>query len=343
MKIMDVTFRESVLCQNQIELKSVYDTINRLAQTHIDYIEIGYLKFGKGANPLENYSPEYISECFEICAGKTKLAAMIHPDDFSSSRYDKDIVKQLSLIRVTCKPANMHKVSEISAFFRSLGVEVSVNLLRASKFSDEQSLEYCGRAKDLGASFFYIADSNGHFLPYQVRSRMSALKQSFPEMQIGFHPHDNLRLAAVNAIEAAQGGADIVDGSLLGYGKGAGNLKTEVFPLVFARMTGKQDVENIYSLFRVAQHFCNNVVSPNTFEEEFKFSLYGLFDIDLDIDKKICAFSKGKGLQDHEVAFELIRQSKGNIAELEEAIGKLEEKSQERVQTAGSQQELWQN
>jgi 4-hydroxy 2-oxovalerate aldolase len=316
MKIMDVTFRESVLCQNQIELKSVYNTINKLAETNIDYIEIGYLKFGKSANPLENYSPEYISKCYEICAGKTKLAAMIHPDDFFYSKYNKDIVKKLSLIRVTCKPANIQKVSEISSYFRPLGVEVSVNLLRASKFSDEQSLEYCGKAKELGANFFYIADSNGHFLPYQVRSRIFSLKKGFPEMQIGFHPHDNLRLAAVNAIEAAQGGADIVDSSLLGYGKGAGNLKTEVFLLVLGRLTGKQNIENIYSLFRVAQYFCNNVVSPNTFEEEFKFSLYGLFDIDLDVDKKICEVSRAKEVENHELAFELIRQCKGDMSNL---------------------------
>jgi len=236
MKIMDVTFRESVLCRHQIELKSVYDTINRLAETNLDYIEIGYLKLGKGPNPLENYSPEYISTCYEICAGKTKLAAMIHPDEFSASNYNKDIAKKLSLIRVTCKPESIQKVSGISAYFKPLGVEVSVNLLRASKFSDEQSLEYCGRAKEQGADFFYIADSNGHFLPYQVRSRIYSLKKAFPDMQIGFHPHDNLRLAAVNAIEAAQGGADIVDSSLLGYGKGAGNLKTEVFPLVLGRL-----------------------------------------------------------------------------------------------------------
>jgi 4-hydroxy 2-oxovalerate aldolase len=331
MKIMDVTFRESVLCQNQIELKSVYDTINRLAETNIDYIEIGYLKFGKGSNPLENYSPEYISRCHEICAGKTKLAAMMHPDDFSPGRYDTDTVKKLSMVRVTCKPANMQKVSDISAYFRSVGVGVSVNLLRASKFSDEQSVEYCGRAKELGASYFYIADSNGHFLPYQVRNRIVSLKKAFPEMQIGFHPHDNLRLAAVNAIEAAQGGADIVDSSLLGYGKGAGNLKTEVFPLVLGRLTGKQNIENIYSLFRVAQHFCNNVVSPNTFEEEFKFSLYGLFDIDLDVDKKICEVSRGKGLKDHEVAFDLIRQCKGNTSDLENAIGRLAGQIEEAI------------
>ena len=323
MKIMDVTFRESVLCQNQIELEAVLSTIQRLSETGIEYIEIGYLKFGSDPNPLLNYSPEYIMKCHEMCKGKVKIGVMIHPDDFSPRKYDEDVVKQLSLIRVTSTPNNMHKIRDIAGYFKPRGVKVSMNLLRASKFSDEQSLEYCRRAQEFGADFFYIADSNGHFLPHQVRSRIGALKENFPEMTIGFHPHDNLGLAAVNAIEAVQGGADIVDSSLMGYGKGAGNLRTELFPLVLSRLTGKYKIEEIYTLFKVARYFYHNVVSPNSFEEEYKFSLYGLFDIDLDVDRKICEVSGVKGLEDHELAFDLIRQSDGDIGNLDGLLKKL--------------------
>jgi len=323
MRMIDVTFRESVLCRKQLDPEAVQSTIRRLADTCIEFIEIGYLKRGSGPNPLENYSPEYISKCYEICQGKTKLAAMIHPDDFSPSMYDTDTVKKLSLIRITCTPKNMHLVKDISSYFKPLGVMTSVNLLRASKFSDEQSLEYCGMAQESDADFFYIADSNGHFLPHQVRSRMAALTEQLPKMIIGFHPHDNLGLATVNAVEAVQGGADIVDGSLLGYGKGAGNLRTELFPLVLGRLTGTYKIEEIYELFNAARHFYHKIVSPNTFEETYKFSLYGLFDIDLDVDKKICKVSATKGLDDHEVAFDLIRRSNGQTGEIDSLLNTL--------------------
>jgi len=64
---MDVKFRESVLCQKQIDLKAVLSTIRRLSETYIEYVEIGYLKFGSGSNPLLNYSPDYIKKCSDIC------------------------------------------------------------------------------------------------------------------------------------------------------------------------------------------------------------------------------------------------------------------------------------
>jgi len=335
MKIMDVTFRESVLCQKQIDLKAVLSTIRRLSETYIEYVEIGYLKFGSGSNPLLNYSPDYIKKCYDICEGKTRMVAMIHPDDFLPSIYDKDTIKKLSLIRVTTMPSNMYLVKDISEYFHSLGVKVCMNLLRASKFSDEQSLEFCELAQELSADIFYIADSNGHFLPQQVKSRISALKKRFPEMLIGFHPHNNLGLASVNALEAAGAGADIVDSSLLGYGKGAGNLRTELFPLVLGRQMGNCEIDEIHSLFKVARHFYNKVVLPNTFEEEYKFSLYGLFDIDLDFDKKICKVSGSNGLEDHELAFEVIRKCKGDISNLDSTLENLLRKSVDINRKAG--------
>ena len=312
LKMMDVTFRESVLCRKQIELSAALDTIKMLSDAGLEYIEIGHLKRGSAPNPLLNYSPEYINKCHEICCEKVKIAAMIHPDDFSPAGYDTGAIKKLSLVRVTCKPNNMHRVRDIAGYFNPMGVEVSLNLLRASKFSEGQTLDYCAMAREYGAAFFYMADSNGHFLPHQVRGCITALKKNFPEMKIGFHPHDNLGLATANAMEAVQGGADIVDSSLLGYGKGAGNLRTELFPLVFGRLTGHYRMDDIYTLFKVARHFYHNVVTSNRFEEQYKFSLYGLFDIDLDIDKKICKAGAINGLDDHEIAFELLRRSHGD-------------------------------
>jgi len=121
MKIMDVTFRERVLCRKQIELEAVLSTVRKLSETGVEYIEIGYLKFGSESNPLLNYLPDYTGKCHEICRDKVKIGAMIHPDDFSPQKYDNDTVKQLSLIRVTSTPNNMHKIRDIPSYFKPLG------------------------------------------------------------------------------------------------------------------------------------------------------------------------------------------------------------------------------
>lgn len=319
MKIMDVTFRESVLCNKSFAIEKIFTTIKKLSCTNVDYIEIGYLKNSAGNNPLFGYSPDYIEKCYNICRNETGLVAMMHPEDFSPIFYSEDVMKKISMIRITSKPENIHKTKDIVAYFNNLGVQTSINLLRGSKFTDEESLKYCNIAKDFGADYYYIADSNGNLLPEQVRSRISTLKQC-SGIKIGFHAHDNLGLALMNAIEAVNAGVDILDSSLLGYGKGTGNLKTELFPVVLGRIGKEKSIDGFYNLFKAAQYFYRHVSKPNPIEEQYKFSMYGLFNIDLDFDRLIGKISEHTGAKDYELALKYILDSGGDAEKIRERI-----------------------
>jgi 4-hydroxy 2-oxovalerate aldolase len=320
MKLLDVTFRESVLCSNPIGVNDVLSTIKKLSETSIDYIEIGYLKSNISGNPLVNYNTAYINECHKICNKKAKIAAMMHPEDFSPRIYEEKVIKKISLVRVTANSENFHMTKDIIDYFKALDVKVSINLVRSSKYSDEACLEYCSRASDFGASIFYIADSNGHFLPDQVKRLITVLKNSSPIIEIGFHAHNNLGLAIINALEAMQVGVDMLDSSLLGYGKGAGNLQTELVPVVRGRVEKLNNIDEIYSFFKVAQYFYHNVSKPNPFEERYKFALYGLYNIDLPFDKKLNIISASKGIQDHELAFNYIKECNGDPSKLNDLL-----------------------
>lgn len=319
MEIIDVTFRESVLCHKQFEYNKVLNTIKLLAPTIIDYIEIGYLKIGDSSNRLQNYSPDYIEKCYDICKDKAKLALMMHPEDFSPNDYSKEIIQKLSLIRVTSKPDNIFLTKPIISYFKDLGIKTSINLLRSSKISDEESIEYCKIAKNFGADFFYIADSNGNLLPNQIGVKFKKLKQA-ASIKLGFHAHNNLGFALSNALEALTSGADILDSSLLGFGKGSGNLKTELFPIVLGRIDNKIALDQYYSLFKASQYFYNEVAKPNPIEEQFKFALYGLLNIDLPFDKMIEELSDSSGSNDYELAFQYIAAANGDIKAIQEQV-----------------------
>src|SRR5690606_19642802 len=51
---------------------------------------------------------------------------------------------------------------------------------------------------------------------------------STSEKRFGFHAHNNLELAHINTLTAIEYGASIVDATITGIGRGAGNLKTEL-------------------------------------------------------------------------------------------------------------------
>ena len=49
-----------------------------------------------------------------------------------------------------------------------------------------------------------------------------------PLVKLGFHGHDNLGMALANTLTAIEEGVDIVDATVTGMGRGAGNLRTEL-------------------------------------------------------------------------------------------------------------------
>jgi 4-hydroxy 2-oxovalerate aldolase len=71
-----------------------------------------------------------------------------------------------------------------------------------------------------------VVDTTGTFLPEDVRRYVEAIRDS-TDVTIGYHGHNNLGLAVANALEAFEAGADYLDGTLMGFGRGAGNCQTE--------------------------------------------------------------------------------------------------------------------
>lgn len=70
-------------------------------------------------------------------------------------------------------------------------------------------------------------DSAGASTPELVMKTIATLKNNL-NIEIGFHAHNNLGLAVGNTYVAIKEGATIVDGTIRGFGAGAGNCPLEV-------------------------------------------------------------------------------------------------------------------
>ena len=58
--------------------------------------------------------------------------------------------------------------------------------------------------------------------------------KTITNVKLGFHGHNNLELALANTLASIDAGVNIVDSTVMGMGRGAGNLKTELLiPLIF--------------------------------------------------------------------------------------------------------------
>lgn len=88
----------------------------------------------------------------------------------------------------------------------------------------------------------YVVDSAGTMLPADVAAFMKAI-QAETDVPIGFHGHDNLSMGMANTLQALESGAAIVDASLRGMGRSAGNVITEALLAIMQRRGQWQDID----------------------------------------------------------------------------------------------------
>ncbi len=104
---------------------------------------------------------------------------------------------------------------------------VSVGLQDASRAKFPFLLQLAVLARDAGAHRVRLADTVGIWTPSDVQTVLRRLKEAVPGIEIGFHGHNDLGMAAANALAAIEAGADSIDVTVNGLGERAGNTALE--------------------------------------------------------------------------------------------------------------------
>jgi 4-hydroxy 2-oxovalerate aldolase len=113
---------------------------------------------------------------------------------------------------------------------RERGLETVGFLMMAHSQPPEALAKQARIMADAGCQCVYVVDSAGALVLEQVSERVEALVAELgSDAQVGFHGHENLGLSVANSVAAARAGAKQIDGSVRGFGAGAGNTPLEAF------------------------------------------------------------------------------------------------------------------
>ena len=234
-QILDVTLRDGGYVNDwQFPIPNALAIVSTLATGGMPYIEVGYYHpphsstngSGHHSGPSAYCQHEYL-EAVSRVRGNSRLGVMVHLDDVLPTDYTFLADHDISIVRFVVPGSNIQELAPHIDAAHAAGLIASVNLIRASQRSDENILLCARAAQDLGADWLYLADSNGSLFPDRVKRIFQELREEL-DMRLGFHAHDSLRLAFANSLAAIRGGATLLDSSLGGMGKGAGNLVTEL-------------------------------------------------------------------------------------------------------------------
>jgi 4-hydroxy-2-oxovalerate aldolase len=125
---------------------------------------------------------------------------------------------------------------------KELGMIVSYNAMKSYAIAPQEFGAIAAQIRAWGADIVYVVDSAGTMYPDDVSAYFKAI-QDESDVPIGFHGHDNLSLAVANTMQAVDHGAVLVDSSLRGMGRSAGNAITEALLAVLKRRGRFADID----------------------------------------------------------------------------------------------------
>lgn len=120
---------------------------------------------------------------------------------------------------------------------RDRGLETVGFLMMAHSQPPEVLADQARIMADAGAQCVYVTDSAGALVLEESADRVAALVAEVgPDVEVGFHGHQNLAIAVANTVAAIRAGATQVDGCTRALGAGAGNTPTEVLVAVLDKL-----------------------------------------------------------------------------------------------------------
>lgn len=141
----------------------------------------------------------------------------------------------MGFVRIGTNVTEIEKAKPYIEKAKKLGLMVSSNLMKSYVVSIDEFIKLAKMADELGADVISLVDSAGGMFPHDIREYVLRLRD-VTDKEIGFHGHNNLQLAIANTLEAIKAGAGVVDSSLQGMGRSAGNAQTEILAMVLEKM-----------------------------------------------------------------------------------------------------------
>jgi len=234
-KLLDCTIRDGGLINKwQFSDELVRATYQAVCEAGVDYMEIGYKASDDMFDPKEYGKWRFCREddVRKVLDGlelKSKLSCMV---DIGRVREEDILSAEQSLfdmMRVACYIKDIDKGIALANHILDKGYEdVTLNLMAVSTNLEKDIDEALSQISKTEIPYVYLVDSFGSFYSEDITFLAQKYLKALPGKTIGIHCHNNRQLAFGNTIQAIIEGANILDGSVYGIGRGAGNCTLEL-------------------------------------------------------------------------------------------------------------------
>jgi len=233
-KILDCTLRDGGYINNwDFGADTSKEIINFLDKSNIELIEIGFL-IDKANSKNQTLFDDFdkINNFIPKNANKNKLLLMLNPKDFKIDKIPNAENSLVKGIRLIFKKEQSKKALEYCKKLKEKNYALFINPTFINQYQKEEFIELIKEINKINPFAFSIVDSMGAMNQKDLSFFFELCdKYLAKDIAICFHPHNNLKQAFSNTqhlIKINKKRKLIIDSSVFGMGRGAGNLNSEV-------------------------------------------------------------------------------------------------------------------
>lgn len=246
-KLLDCTLRDGGYVNDwRFGFHTAYDITQKLIEANIDYIEMGFLQEQESVHGRTVFSSvdavgEYISE---YIGGNSQFCAMCEAlNPLPIEKVKRHDGSSIGVVRVIVWKRLLKEGFAYCKEITERGYKLCVQPNRIEQYSKEEFREVLRMFGELSPLAIYLVDSFGLLNSRQVLEYASIADDEMDKsVALGYHGHNNMQQAFSIAVDIINEGYDrdiMLDGSVYGIGRGAGNLCTELIAQYMNEYCGK--------------------------------------------------------------------------------------------------------
>lgn len=234
-KLLDCTLRDGAyVIDKKFGDNNINGIISGLVDARIDFIEIGFLQdegFGEGKTVFKNSveAAKFIPENKEGIL----FTVLADVSRYSIENLDEYNGKSFDAVRACFFKHERYEAIEFFKEVKKKGYKLFVQPVDVLGYSDAEMLELIDLINDIEPYCFSIVDTFGSMYKDDLHRIFYLINNNLvQDSKIGFHSHNNLQLSNAltqEFINISYGKRNvIVDATVSGMGRGAGNTPTEL-------------------------------------------------------------------------------------------------------------------
>lgn len=235
-KLLDCTLRDGAYINNaNFGYETIRGIIKRMQDAKVEIIECGWLKndpHKKGTTYF--HVPDDLKEYLVNKDPNVTYVTMIDWDRYNLDYLPECDGQSVDAIRVVFPRGKAKEGLEVASKIRNKGYRIFCQAANTLGYSDKELLDLIDEVNKVMPECISIVDTFGAMYPDDLERIISIFAHNLkPSIKIGFHSHNNQQLSFALTIQfirylQEQVRQIVVDSSLCGMGRGAGNATTEL-------------------------------------------------------------------------------------------------------------------